>query len=94
VGRDFHLPATLEKSDRSELFALSPDRVGPTPHDPLDVVGPGVGGEIKVVFGAQPSEDGVAHHSADQVKAKTGLLEAGRDVANLIDETAKTVRNH
>jgi hypothetical protein len=94
VGGDFQSPATLEQSDGSELFALSPDRVGPTPHDPLDVVRPGVGGEIKVVFRAQPSEDGVAHDAADQVKAKTGLLESGRDVANLIDETAKAVRNH
>ena len=40
-----------------------PHRVGPGPHDPLNLLGAGVGGEVEVEVhvGAQPAQQGVAH---------------------------------
>ena len=71
-GRDLDPGAVLLAADGPEALPLEPHAVGPVTHEPLDLVGPGVGGEVDVLVGEV--EQGVPDAAADEV----GLV-AGRD---------------
>ena len=51
---------------------------GPAVHQPLDLVGPGVGGEVQVR--ALAAEKGVAYRAPHQVQAPSGGSEASGQI--------------
>ena len=68
---------SIGQPDRAEPLALGPHGVGPAGHDRLDLVGPGVGGEVDVAIRAVVGADEqVAHDAADQVQPVSGRVEA------------------
>ena len=62
--------------------------------DRLDLVGPGVGGEVEVGVGVDPAEDGVAHDPADEVQAGAGGREPFGEGRRLGQERGEAVRDH
>jgi hypothetical protein len=67
-GRDLQPGLVLTDADGAELDAGVPDRVRPRPHDLLNFVGAGVGGEVVVREGSQPAQQRVPHRPADQIQ--------------------------
>ena len=55
VRGDLEELAAAPAADRAEARPLGPHVVGPAPHQPLDLVGTGVGGEIEVGVAAAPA---------------------------------------
>jgi hypothetical protein len=70
VGGDLEELPVAPAADGAEAGALGPHVVGPAAHQALDLVGPGVGGEVEVRLGRAPAgrEEGVAHRTAHQIQ--------------------------
>lgn len=64
--RDLQPVVALGDADGAERDAGIPHPVAPPPHDPLDRVGAGVGGEVQI--GDVALQHGVAHAAPDQVQ--------------------------
>ena len=60
-------------ADCAELLADGPHRRGDRPQDPLDVVGPGVGGEVEIV--AELAAKCVADAAADEIEGEPCVRE-------------------
>ena len=76
VRGDLEELAGAPAADGAEAGPLRPDVVGPTPDQALDLVGPGIGGEIEVgVRRRAGREEGVTHRATHQIQGATGLAE-------------------
>jgi len=81
MGGDLHGPLGAVSAgdlgpDGPEALALGPQGVDPAGQQLLDLVGPGVGGQVDVPIGQVPADQQVPDHPADQVEAAVGRGEA------------------
>ena len=81
VRGDLQAQAAAGRTDRAELAAGLPGRLGPALEDPERLGGCRAGGEVQVV--TEAAEQRVAHRAADQVQVLAALGEPG---AELVDD--------
>ncbi len=96
MRRDLKALPLVAEPDRPEALPLQPHRIGPPPHEALDLVGSGVGREVEILLAVTrigPGE-GVAHRSAHDVEAATGFVEATRQLGGGLDQGLETLGDH
>ena len=71
--------AGLANADGPEIDTGVPHGVSPRPHDVLNLLGPGVGGQIEVR--RQPAQHSVADTAADEEQLAPGQGEPAADLA-------------
>src|SRR5690606_980296 len=73
-GGHFNPVPVLDGADRAEGLPDGIDRASPTGEEPLDVIGPGIGGEIEIDL-LPTVQEGIAHRPSDQVYLIAGGAE-------------------
>ena len=99
VGGDLVLLVPPLAGDGAEPLALGPHRIGPARHHGLDLVGPGVGGEVQVGIvghtgGGVAGDDGVTHRAAHQIEGPVRPLEPLRQVGRGVDQGPESLGEH
>lgn len=98
VGGDLVATPLAEAGDGAEPLPLGPYRLRPLPEECLDLVGPGVGGEVEVghvvTVWRRAADDGVADRAPDQVEGVPGCAETVRQVGRGLHQWPQSVGEH